>query len=43
MTREAIKEFQRVHGLKDDGVVGAKTWAQLAPYLSGDAADMVLK
>lgn len=31
-TREAIREFQRVHGLKIDGVVGKQTWAALAPY-----------
>ena len=39
LTREAIKEFQRVHGLKDDGVVGKQTWAQLSPYttLSSDS------
>ncbi len=28
-TKEAIKEFQRRKNLKADGVVGAKTWAQL--------------
>lgn len=32
MTREAIREFQRVHGLVDDGVVGKKTWAKLHAY-----------
>lgn len=31
-TREAIKEFQRVHGLNDDGVVGRRTWAKLRTY-----------
>ena len=31
-TREAIKEFQRVHGLKDDGIVGKQTWAKLGAY-----------
>ena len=31
-TREAIKEFQRVHGLKDDGVAGKQTWAKLSAY-----------
>jgi peptidoglycan hydrolase-like protein with peptidoglycan-binding domain len=43
LTREAIKEFQRVHGLKDDGVVGKQTWAQLSPYatLSGDSGQAV--
>lgn len=36
-TRNAIKEFQRVHGLTDDGVVGKQTWAKLQAYadLSG--------
>ena len=32
-TRSAIKEFQRVHGLTDDGVVGKQTWAKLRAYL----------
>ena len=32
VTREAIKEFQRVNGLKDDGVVGKQTWAKLSAY-----------
>jgi peptidoglycan hydrolase-like protein with peptidoglycan-binding domain len=32
ITREAIKEFQRVHGLKDDGVVGRQTWGKLKGY-----------
>ena len=31
-TREAIREFQRVHGLKDDGIVGKQTWAKLGSY-----------
>ncbi len=34
MTKEAVKEFQRVHGLKDDGVVGKQTWTKLSSYLS---------
>lgn len=39
-TRAAIQEFQRVHGLKDDGVVGRQTWAKLSGYtdLSGSGA-----
>lgn len=32
LTKDAIKEFQRVHGLKDDGVVGKQTWAQMSTY-----------
>ena len=32
VTREAIKEFQRVHGLNEDGVVGKRTWAKLSAY-----------
>ena len=32
VTREAVKEFQRVHGLTDDGVVGKRTWAKLKAY-----------
>ena len=43
LTREATKEFQRVHGLKDDGVVGKQTWTQLSAYatLSGDSGEAV--
>ena len=42
MTRESIKEFQRVHGLKDDGVVGKQTWTQLSTYanLSSDSGEL---
>lgn len=32
-TRAAIREFQRVHGLTDDGVVGRQTWGKLRAYL----------
>lgn len=32
-TREAVKEFQRIQGLKVDGVVGRQTWEKLLPYL----------
>ena len=41
MTRESIKEFQRVHGLKDDGVVGKQTWTQLGTYanLTSDSGE----
>jgi len=40
-TRSAIKEFQRVHGLADDGVVGKQTWNKLTAYadLSGGGGD----
>ena len=37
-TREAIRTFQQVHGLKADGVVGKQTWEKLAPYLEAAAA-----
>ena len=32
-TKAAIKEFQKSHGLKADGVVGKKTWEELKAYL----------
>ena len=32
-TREAIRTFQQIHGLKADGVVGKQTWEKLSPYL----------
>ena len=32
MTRDAVKEFQRIHGLNDDGVVGKQTWTKLKAY-----------
>jgi peptidoglycan hydrolase-like protein with peptidoglycan-binding domain len=38
MTRKAIKSFQKANGLRDDGVVGPKTWDLLSGYLSGQAA-----
>jgi len=34
MTRGAVQEFQRVHGLADDGVVGKQTWAKLSLYVN---------
>jgi len=33
LTREAIRQFQQVHGLTVDGVVGRQTWVKLQPYL----------
>jgi peptidoglycan hydrolase-like protein with peptidoglycan-binding domain len=32
LTKEAIREFQRVNGLKVDGVVGKQTWSKLSAY-----------
>jgi len=32
-SKAAVKEFQRINGLKADGVVGGQTWEKLAPYL----------
>lgn len=42
LTREAIREFQRVHGLSDDGVVGKHTWAKLGAYqdLSSNSGEL---
>ena len=41
VTKDAVKEFQRVHGLTDDGVVGRQTWLKLKAYssLSSDGSD----
>lgn len=36
-TREAIRQFQQVHGLQIDGRVGRQTWAKLLPYLEPGA------
>ena len=38
-THEAVKEFQRVHGLTDDGVAGKQTWAKLHVYLDLSGAN----
>ncbi|HEX9780179.1 MAG TPA: peptidoglycan-binding domain-containing protein [bacterium] len=46
MTRSAIREFQRVHGLQVDGVAGPKTWEKLQTYLnlsSGGVASESMK
>ncbi len=32
-TRDAIGQFQKDHGLKADGVIGKRTWAELKTYL----------
>ncbi len=32
-TTQAIKEFQRIKGLKVDGKVGLRTWSELGKYL----------
>ena len=37
-TREAIREFQRINGLKVDGVVGRQTWNKLSAYADSSAA-----
>ena len=41
MTRNAVQEFQRVHGLTDDGVVGKQTWEKLGSFadLSGKGGE----
>ena len=33
ITENAVKQWQRNHGLDDDGIVGAKTWATLQPIV----------
>lgn len=32
LTRGGVREFQRMNGLKDDGIVGKRTWAELQIY-----------
>lgn len=43
-SKAAIREFQRVNGLKADGVVGRRTWEKLGPYLDlgGSSAELSL-
>ena len=33
VTREAIREFQRMNGLQVDGIVGNKTWSKLSTHV----------
>ena len=33
-TKDAVKAFQKDHGLGADGVVGRQTWEKLQPYLT---------
>ena len=33
LTAEAVKEFQKANGLKEDGRVGQQTWAKLSQHL----------
>lgn len=46
-TRRAIKEFQKTHSLRADGIVGPKTWELLSKYESGPSqtggAETVIK
>ena len=41
-TKDAIREFQRVNGLKVDGVVGKQTWAKLSAYTDLSASNREL-
>ena len=35
MTQNAVQRFQRSYGLRQDGIIGPKTWAELTPWLTG--------
>ena len=36
LTEEAVKEFQKAHGLVADGIMGEKTWAALKSAEKGE-------
>jgi len=38
-TKKAIQEFQKKHNLTVDGIVGAKTWAAVKPYLDSSQTE----
>lgn len=44
LTEEAVKDFQRTHGLEADGVAGPKTWTALgmAPASAGRRVDEII-
>ncbi len=42
-TREAVKAFQKDHGLEADGVVGRRTWSKLKTYLDTATAATSVK
>ena len=42
LTEEAVREFQRGHGLAVDGIVGPKTWAALNVAPSSRAVDEII-
>jgi peptidoglycan hydrolase-like protein with peptidoglycan-binding domain len=42
-TQAAVEDFQRAHGLEDDGIVGPRTWAALAGDPPPDSGAMVFQ